>query len=180
MGESLMESQINNQSEDIFFDTLDDEDADSMMDKYMTFKVGGEIFGIAIEFILEIVELQKITDVPDMPQYVKGVINLRGKIIPVIDLRLRFGIEEIEYGDRTCIIITEINNTAVGFIVDTVNEVVNITENNISPPPDFKSAEGKDKYIKGLGKVGEEVKIILDVEKLLYGGDFDKIKKATK
>jgi len=164
-------------------DTVDeiyDEENDTMQDKYMTFKIADEYFGIAIQNILEIVELQKITEVPDMPVFVRGVINLRGKIIPVIDLRVRFHIEEKKYNDRTCIIITEINNTAVGFIVDEVDEVADIPEKNISIPPDFKSMEGKEKYIKGLGKVGDEVKIILNIERLLYGEDLERIKKATK
>jgi len=174
-----MAEQILKEHEDDMFLT-DDEDEDSMTDKYMTFKIADEYFGIAIQNILEIVELQKITEVPDMPVFVKGVINLRGKIIPVIDLRIRFHIEEKEYNDRTCIIITEINGTAVGFIVDEVDEVADIPEKNISEPPDFKSADGKEKYIKGLGKVGEEVKIILNIEKLLYSGDLEKIQNAVK
>ena len=94
MAEKIKEAQY----EDAFFDGLEDEDEDSMADKYMTFRVGEEVFGIAIQYILEIVELQKITEVPDMPVYVKGVINLRGKIIPVVDLRIRFEMEERKNG----------------------------------------------------------------------------------
>jgi purine-binding chemotaxis protein CheW len=164
---------------DEFDDMYDDEDADTMANKYMTFKVGEEVFAIAIQSIVEIVEMQKITEVPDMPGFVKGVINLRGRIIPVIDLRIRFNLTSRDYDDRTCIVIIEINKTAIGFIVDIVEEVATITENNIAPPPDFKTASGKEKYIKGLGKVGEAVKIILDVEKLLYGDDLNKIKEIA-
>jgi len=169
----MSEEKLKEQFE--FMDVYDDED-DSMANKYMTFIVGEESFGIAIEYILEIIELQKVTTVPDMPEYVKGVINLRGKIIPVIDLRLRLKLIEKKYDDRTCIIVTQIQDTAVGFIVDTVQEVVNINESHISPPPDFQKTNNKDKYIKGLGKVGDQVKIILDVEKLLYEKDLDSLR----
>ncbi len=161
---------------DNFSDIYDEDDADTMADKYMTFKVGEEVFAIEIQFIIEIVEMQKITEVPDLPEYVKGVINLRGKIIPVIDLRLRFNLPQQKYGDRTCIVITDINNTAVGFIVDIVDEVVTIIQDNIAPAPDFKISGKNEKYLRGLGKVGEEVKIILDVEKLLYREDLNKFK----
>lgn len=165
---------------DDYYSIYDDEDEDSMANKYMTFLVGDESFGIAIQYILEIIELQKITDIPDMPEYVKGVVNLRGKIIPVIDLRLRFSMEEREYDDRTCIIVTDINQTAIGFIVDTVSEVLDIAEDNITDTPNFKSSGSKDKYIKGLGKVDDEVKIILDVEKLIYEDDFKALEDMAK
>lgn len=166
--------------DDDFFTAVDDEDDDSMENKYMTFRVGDESFGIDIKYILEIIELQKITEVPDMPVFTKGVINLRGKIIPVMDLRLRFKLEKREYDDRTCIIVTDINNTPVGFVVDTVEEVSNITGDNIEPPPKFKAIEGKERYIKGLGKIGDDVKIILDIEKILFGEEMKAVRNLAE
>lgn len=154
---------------------LDDEDEDTQANKYMTFRTGKEAYGISIRFIREIIELQKITEVPDMPGYVKGVINLRGKVIPVIDLRLRFGLEARVYDDRTCTIIIELQDTTIGFIVDSVDEVLEIMEADIEPAPKFKSASGRERYIMGMGKVADAVKILLDVEKILYDGEMESI-----
>jgi len=95
------------------------------------------------------------------------VINLRGKVIPVMDLRLRFGMDPRDYDDRTCIIIVNVDNTSIGFIVDTVSEVKDIRESDIDPPPSFKKHSTRDRYISGLGKVDDEVRILLDVKKIL-------------
>lgn len=145
----------------------DEEDEDTQANKYLFFAIGKESYGIGIRHIIEIIELQQISEVPDMPPYVRGVINLRGKVIPVVDLRLRFGLEKRSYDDRTCIIVNEIDKVLIGFIVDTVEEVMEISEANIEPPPNFKTLSGKDRYISGLGKAGEHVKIILDVEMIV-------------
>jgi len=146
---------------------IDDDNEDTQANKYLFFRIAKESYGIGIRHIIEIIELQTISMVPDMPAYVKGVINLRGKVIPIIDLRLRFGMAERTYDDRTCIVVSEIDHVLIGFIVDTVEEVVEIPENQVEPPPRFKSASGQDPYISGLGKVGEAVKILLDVEKIV-------------
>jgi purine-binding chemotaxis protein CheW len=147
---------------------IDDDNEDTQANKYLFFRIAKESYGIGIRHIIEIIELQTISMVPDMPAYVKGVINLRGKVIPIIDLRLRFGMAERTYDDRTCIVVSEIDHVLIGFIVDTVEEVVEIPENQVEPPPRFKSASGQDPYISGLGKVGEAVKILLDVEKIVH------------
>ena len=146
---------------------LDDDNEDTQANKYLFFKIGKESYGIGIKHIIEIIELQHISAVPDMPLYVKGVINLRGKVIPIIDLRLRFNLEERQYDDRTCIVVNEIDRVLIGFIVDTVEEVIEIPENQVEPPPKFKSSTGQDRYVSGLGKVGEAVKILLDVEQIV-------------
>lgn len=146
---------------------IDDEDEDTQANKYLFFRIGKESYGIGIKHIIEIIELQRISEVPDMPAYVKGVINLRGKVIPIIDLRLRFQMEARAYDDRTCIVVTEIDGVLIGFVVDTVEEVIEIPENQVEPPPRFRSASGHDRYISGLGKVEETVKILLDVEKII-------------
>jgi purine-binding chemotaxis protein CheW len=145
----------------------EEEDEDTMANKYLFFRIGKESYGIGIRHIIEIIELQAISSVPDMPAYVRGVINLRGKVIPIVDLRLRFEMEERVYDDRTCIIVTNIDNVLIGFIVDTVEEVMEILENAIEPPPRFKSASGRERYISGMGKVGDQVKILIDVEKIV-------------
>jgi purine-binding chemotaxis protein CheW len=152
-------------------DMLDDNEEDTQANKYMFFRIGTESYGIGIRHVIEIVEVQRISAVPDLPAYVKGVINLRGKVIPVVDLRLRFGMEERVYDDRTCIVVSEIGGVSLGFIVDTVEEVLEIPENQVEPAPRFKTVSGKERYIAGMGKVGEHVKILLDVEKLVTDED---------
>jgi purine-binding chemotaxis protein CheW len=147
---------------------VDDEDnEDTQANKYLFFRIGKESYGIAIRHVIEIIELQPISAVPDMPAYVKGVINLRGKVIPIIDLRLRFDMEERAYDDRTCIIVTEVDQVLVGCLVDTVEEVMEIPEKNIEPPPKFKSVSGEAQYISGMGKAGGAIKILIDIEKIV-------------
>ena len=136
----------------------DEEDEDTQKDKFLTFTVGKEDYGLEIYHVTEIIGIQKITEVPDMPDYVKGVINLRGKVIPIMDVRKRFNFEERAYDDRTCIVVVNINDTSLGLVVDTVKEVSDIPESNIQPPPDI--AEGNRQFfIRGLGKVEDDVKM---------------------
>jgi len=156
---------------------MDDEDEDTLANKYLNFKIGPESYGISIRYVREIVELQKISEVPDMPTYVKGVMNLRGKVIPVVDIRLRFRFDSRQYDDRTCIIVVEMNNSAIGFIVDAVEDVLEIPESQVEPAPQFRTVSGKEKYISGMGKVGESVKILLDVEKIIHEDDMRTISK---
>ena len=144
----------------------DDEDVDAQKDKFLTFQIAEEEFAIPIGHVIEIVGIQKITEVPDMPDFVKGVINLRGKVIPVMDVRLRFHLPAVAYDDRTCVVVVSVGNVTIGLVVDTVSEVVDIPEGNISPPPRFSSATS-GRYVSGMGKIGEAVKIIIDAEKLL-------------
>jgi purine-binding chemotaxis protein CheW len=157
----------------------DDEDEGAQDNKYLTFSISKEVYGINISQIVEIIEIQKVTEVPDMPKFVKGIINLRGKVIPIIDLRLRFSMDERTYDDRTCIVIVTVRNSSIGFIVDTVLEVVDIAENMIEPAPQFKSQSGYERYITGIGKVGENVKILLDAEKIVHQEELVKISEAV-
>ena len=152
-------------------DLMVEDDEELQENKFLMFKLGEEEYGIDIKRITAIEELPQITTIPDMPNFVKGVINLRGKVIPAVDLRLRFGIEEKEYDDRTCIVIVSVNESTIGFIVDNVSEVHEIGKEDIGAPPSFKNASGKEQYIAGLVKKGEEVKIILDVEKIISNED---------
>ncbi len=144
---------------------LIDQEEDTQKGKYLTFALGKEIYGIEISFVTEIIGLQPITEVPEVPNYVKGIINLRGKIIPVIDVRLKFRKNELEYNDRTCIIVIDIQRISIGLIVDNVAEVLAIPEDGIVPPPDSKTGF-HNHYIKGIGKVGNDVKLLLECEKL--------------
>jgi purine-binding chemotaxis protein CheW len=142
------------------------QEEDTQRGKYLTFPLGGEVFGIEIKFVTEIIGIQAITYVPQVPEYVKGIINLRGKIIPVIDIRLKFKKDTVEYDDRTCIIVIDIKDTSIGLIVDCVSEVIDIGDNNIVPPPSYK-AGFQNKFIKGIGKVGNDIKLLLDCEKII-------------
>ncbi|MDH4320401.1 MAG: chemotaxis protein CheW [Desulfobulbaceae bacterium] len=153
-------------------------DEDTMKDKYLTFHLAGEDYGIDIEYVTEIIGIQRITEVPDMPDFVKGVINLRGKVIPVMDVRLRFHLPEREYDVRTCIIVVDINATAVGLVVDQVNEVVDIPEDHVEPPP--RTTKGaSSRFLKGMGKVDDQVRILLNVDSLLYEEEFQQVAGAV-
>ena len=144
-------------------------DQDTMQGMYLTFDLAGEGYGLEICHITEIIGIQKITNIPDMPEHVIGVLNLRGKVIPIIDVRLRFHLPLREYDERTCIIVININENPVGLVVDQVSEVVDITEKDIEPPPATGNNSGD--YIQGLGKIGEKVKILLNAEALVENGD---------
>lgn len=160
-------------------DLVDDDDEDTQVNMYLTFQVGAEDYGIEIRHVIEINSVQKITEVPDMPKFVKGVINLRGQVIPVTDLRVRFNLEAKAYDDRTCVIVVSINETSVGLIVDRVREVENIPEEDRSPAPRLGHEE-RNHYILGLGKVGADVKILLNVEKLLFEEELNQLATAPR
>jgi purine-binding chemotaxis protein CheW len=135
-------------------------------DKYLTFAVGKEVFALDIQYIEDIIGVQDITKVPEQPHYLIGVINLRGIIIPVIDIRLRFNKAYREYDDRTCIVVVKIDDAQIGIVVDTVLEVVNITENQIADPP-VQESEHRKQYMQGIGKVNNKVVIIIDCDALI-------------
>lgn len=138
----------------------------------LTFLLGTEFYGIEIRHVTEIIGIQAITEIPEMPEYIRGIINLRGKIIPVMDVRLRFRKPPREYNDRTCIIVVDIRDISVGLIVDSVSEVLSIPDHDIVPPPEINKKTA-NRYIKGIGKVGNEVKLLLDCDKLLNDDEFD-------
>ncbi len=134
--------------------------------KYLTFALGKEDYGIEILKVMEIIGIMEITAVPQVPEYVKGVINLRGKVIPVISLRRKFEMGEIDYTPETCIIVVNLDSVLIGIVIDKVQEVLDIAKDNIEPPPSSGVA-GKTDYILGIGKVGEEIKILLNIDKIL-------------
>jgi len=140
------------------------------IEKYLTFTLGDEEYGVEILKVREIIGLLDITPVPHTPEFIKGVINLRGKVIPVIDLRLKFGLEPKEYDERTCIIVVEVSTEAgpvmMGIVVDSVSEVLNILSTDIEPPPKFGTYVDT-KIILGMAKAKGKVKILLDIDKVL-------------
>ena len=146
------------------------EDVVSREGKYLAFTLANEEYGVDILKIKEIIGMMPITSVPQTPVFLKGVINLRGKVIPIVDLRLKFGMQSIDYTDRTCIVVVEIagqeENLLMGSIVDTVSEVLNIKEEEIEDAPGFGSKLKTD-YILGMAKTKEGVKILLDIDKVL-------------
>ena len=150
--------------------------------KYLTFSLAGEEYGIGILKIREIIGMMPITSVPQTPAFVKGVINLRGKVIPVLDLRLRFGMQAIEYTERTCIIVVEITGQAgkiqIGSVVDSVSEVLNIKGEDIENTPTF-GASLDTEYILGVAKMEGGVKILLDIDKVLSEGQISELEKAA-
>ena len=148
--------------------------------KYMTFKSGNEYFGLKIQHVNEIIQIQTITEVPETENYIKGLINLRGKVIPVIDVRLRFRQEPLEYNDRTCIIVINVKSTMVGLIVEKIAEVVEIKEENILPPPSIGRTDRIErKYVYGIGKVGDSVKLLLDPDRLLNDDELSAAEQQT-
>ncbi len=149
---------------------------DTQHGRFLTFLLDSEIFGIEIKYVTEIIGLQEITKVPEVPDYVKGIINLRGKIIPLIDVRLKFGKESIPYDDRTCIIVIDVKGVSIGLIVDNVDEVLTIDDSNISAPPENKTGF-ENRYIKGIGKANNQVQLLLDSEKLLRGNEMEVLEK---
>ena len=146
---------------------------DAQKDMYMTFKTGNEYFGISISNVNEIIGMQPITAVPETEAYIRGLINLRGKIIPVIDVRMRFKQEPLPYTDRTCIIVIDVKNTVVGLIVEKIDEVIKIDKSRVIPPPSLsQSLDASNRYVCGLAKADDGVKLLLDPERLIRDEDF--------
>lgn len=146
---------------------MPDEQADIRQGMYMTFGVGTDVFGIELKYVNEIIQMQSIAPIPEVDHFIKGLINLRGKIIPVIDVADRLGKAPFAYSDRTCIIVIEVQNVVVGLITEKIFEVVSIEEEDILPPPNTSKGYVNGKFIKGIGKVGGAVKLLLDPIKLL-------------
>lgn len=133
--------------------------------KYLTFWTDQQLFGIPIAEIEQIVQMQEITSIPEFPSYARGIIHLRGGIIPVIDMRLRLGKMPIEYNDHTCIIIITINEKMIGFIVDGVEEVTSIEDDDIAPPPQMSGAVS-DEMLTGVSKLNDHIVLLIDTRKI--------------
>lgn len=149
------------------------EEEDAQKDKFLTFSLGSEMYGIEIRYVTEIIGIQAITEVPELPEYVRGIMNLRGKIIPVMDVRLRFRKPFREYGDRTCVIVVDVRELSVGMVVDSVSEVLSIPSSEIVPPPE--TGKAANRYVQGIGRCGTAVTLLLDCDKLLNDEDADRL-----
>jgi purine-binding chemotaxis protein CheW len=152
--------------------------------KYLTFVLGHESYGISVLKVREIIRLMDITSVPQMPPYVKGVINLRGKVVPIVDLRIKFGLAHAESSERTCIVVVQVRTLSggsafMGFIVDGVEEVTNFASNEIEPTPDFGSKLDTD-YILGMAKIRGKVKTLLDIDRLLTSETLEQLTQAAQ
>lgn len=151
--------------EQIKLDRMEEQE-DTQHGRYLTFPVGDETFAIEIRCVNEIIGMYPITRLPDVPVHVKGIINLRGKIVPVIDIRLKFKKPPVEYDERTCIIVMETGGLYAGLIVDSVSEVLTIPDEEIVAPPEY-GANAQNRYISGIGTSDGKVKLILDANELL-------------
>ena len=152
--------------------------------KYLTFVLGKESYGVAVLKIREIIRMQDITLVPQMPEYIKGVINLRGKIIPVVDLRIKFGLSKAETTERTCIVVVQValqgrSALAMGMVVDAVEEVINIGAADIEETPDF-GAKLDTEYILGMAKIKGAVKTLLDIDKVVAAETIENLKQVSR
>jgi len=145
---------------------------------YLTFHLDGEEYGVEILKIREIIGIMDITQVPQTPDFVQGVINLRGKVIPVVDLRSKFGLQRAEYDEATCIIVVDVG-MMMGIIVDTVQEVHDIPSTEIEPPPKLGGAVDTS-FILGMGKVKDDVKILLDIDKVLTTEEFVELQQIAE
>lgn len=151
--------------------------------KFLSFKIGREEFGVEILRVREIIGVIDVTPLPQTPDYVKGVINLRGKIIPVIELRTKFGLEPKEYTEETCIIVVEVSDGGeehfhMGVIVDSVNEVLDIPRDHIEPAPRFGNSLNTS-YIFGMGKVKKQVLILLDIDRVMTFSDLNDLAEVA-
>lgn len=151
--------------------------------KYLTFNLGREVYGIEILKVQEIIGMMSVTRVPKTPAFVRGVVNLRGKVIPVIDLRLKFGLEGKDDTDRTCIIVVQVtlfgNPVIMGLIVDEVSEVLNVQGNQIEASPSFGAKVDTD-FILGMGKVGTKVVMLLDVDRVLASDELATVQSVKQ
>lgn len=154
--------------------------AETIAGKYLTFVLGEEEYGIEILKVQEIIRMQKVTAVPKAPDFVRGIINLRGKVIPVVELRRKFGMHEFDDTEKTCIIMVRIgeesHTISMGIIIDAVKEVLDIKPDQIEETPSFGASIETD-FIMGVGKIGETVKMLLDIEKVLSAVELSSISK---
>jgi len=151
--------------------------------KYLTFELDKEGYAIPILKVKEIIGMMEVTQVPRQPDFIKGVINLRGKIIPLIDLRLKFGLQEREYDERTSIIVMELNSEnspkTSGIVVDTVNEVLDINDADIEPPPQY-GTDVDQAFLTGMGKVQDNVIMLLNADRILSTGEMQKLESVQE
>lgn len=154
------------------------ETEDIQSGKYLEFLIDNGSYGIEIRYVTEIISMQPVNTLPDTPAYIKGVINLRGRIIPVIDMHLRLNKKDVVYSDRTCIVVIENQRLCAGLIVDRVSDVLRIDEKDIAPAPDL-NVSGSQQYLSGIGKVNDGVKLLLNCDKLFDYSEVNAINDIT-
>ncbi len=157
---------------------MDVSGAQSHEGKYLTFVLSDEEYGIEILKVREIIGIMNITPVPQTPVYIKGVINLRGKVIPVIDLRLKFGFPEAEYTKETCVIVVDVGNTLTGVIVDTVSEVLDVSTGELEASPHLGTSIDTEIFL-GMAKIKDKVKILLDIDKVLHIEEINMVERLA-
>ena len=153
-------------------------EVDSRAGKYLSFFLASEEYGVEILKVQEIIGRMPITPVPLTSRYIRGVINLRGKIHPIMDLKVKFGMDESRMTDETCIIVIKTSSMMMGILVDKVSEVINVASNDIEDTPSF-GADINPEYLLGVGKTGGRVRLLLDIEKVITASDFINMKKAA-
>jgi purine-binding chemotaxis protein CheW len=149
-----------------------DDDEDTLTDRYLTFNIGNQVYAIEIRNVTEIIGIQKVTKVPNIKSFIKGIINLRGIIVPIVDVRKRFNLPAVEYDEKTCIIVVNFNDVEIGLIVDEVAEVINIPVEDLSPPPETNKGS-ESKFIEAMAKINRQIIILLNLHRVLYEVDKD-------
>lgn len=157
MSDAILENVVDLEEQDI---------EDSMHGKFLVFMLDEQEYAIAIKYVVDIINVQPMTRVPNVPDFVKGITNLRGKVIPIVDVRIRFGKSHKEYNDRTCIIVVELDDMQVGLVIDQVAEVITLDDDDIAPPPAFNQSP-EYKFIQGIGKAENGIKLLLDCKTVL-------------
>jgi len=142
-------------------------EAELLKRTYLTFGIAQQNYAVAVRYVIEIVRMQIITEIPDVPEYIRGVINLRGHVIPVMDTRTRFNLPTEDYTERTCIIVIKIAEEETGLIVERVNEVLQIPESCIQAPPPSWEAEHQQRFVQNLGRIEEQIVVLLNLEELI-------------
>ncbi|MBP8640990.1 MAG: purine-binding chemotaxis protein CheW [Oscillospiraceae bacterium] len=148
------------------FESFSRSNEETLKGRFLTFQLGKEAYGIDLKHVIEIVSLKPLTEMPEMSEYIKGIINLRGKVVPVMDVRLRFKMQPKEYDDRTCIIVVDLNGYSIGMIIDSVSETIQINSKEIMKKPDMCTKDGCN-YIKGIVNKGDMVILLIDCEELI-------------
>ncbi|MFO0753501.1 MAG: chemotaxis protein CheW [Thermodesulfovibrionales bacterium] len=147
--------------------------------QYVTFTINGEEFAVDAVEVQEIIVLTNVTKVPHLPDYLKGVISLRGTVIPVVDLKTKFGMEREGSAEHTCVIVTEFSGGIMGLIVDSVSDVLHMPEESIASPPHFGSRLNTD-FIRGIGRVDDRLVLVLDIDRVLTGGEASAVRGAAE
>lgn len=178
-------SNTTNPSDSIHLESSVYDGVSELNDQYLTFHLEKQLYGVSINYVEQIISMQPVTEVPEYPPYAKGIVSLRGSIIPIIDLRMRLGRTETVYTERTCIVIITLGEYQLGCIVDEVDAVVHIADSQIEPPPRMKEASTSNRYLTGIARlpsedgIGEKIVLCLDLTKILLQDEFDALANAA-